>query len=77
VLDHDEHLRARGYYVYLDHPETGRAAYDGIPARLSATPGRLATPAPLLGEHNDYVLREILGYTDAEIADLLMEQVVY
>lgn len=77
VLDHDEHLRARGYYVYLDHPETGRSAYDGIPARLSATPGRHAAPAPLLGQHNDYVLREVLGYTDEEIADLLVEQVVF
>jgi benzylsuccinate CoA-transferase BbsF subunit len=77
VLDNDEHLRERGYYVYLDHPETGRAAYDGIPARLSATPGSLSAPAPLLGEHNDYVLREVLGYTDEEIADLLMEQVVF
>lgn len=77
VLDNDEHLRERGYYVYLDHPETGRAAYDGIPARLSASPGRLAAPAPLLGEHNDHVLRDILGYTDEEIADLLVEQVVF
>jgi crotonobetainyl-CoA:carnitine CoA-transferase CaiB-like acyl-CoA transferase len=77
VLDHDEHLRARGYYVYLDHPETGRAAYDGIPARLSSTPGRLAAPAPLLGQHNDYVLREVMGFGDEEIADLVVDQVVF
>jgi len=77
VLDHDEHLRERGYYVYLDHPETGRSAYDGTPARLSATPAVLETPAPLLGQHNDHVLREILRYDDEEIASLLMEQVVY
>ena len=77
VLDNDEHLRARGYYVYLDHPETGRAAYDGPGMRLSATPGCLRAPAPLLGEHNDYVLRAVLGYGDEEIADLLVEQVVF
>lgn len=77
VLDHDEHLRARGYYQYLDHPETGRSAYDGPPARLSATPGRMITPAPLLGQHNDQVLRGILGYDDERIADLIVSGVVF
>jgi len=77
VLDHDEHLRARGYYVYLDHPEAGRTAYDGVPMRLSETPGSLRAPAPLLGQHNDYVLREVLGYGDDEIADLLVQQIVF
>lgn len=68
----DEHLKARGYYVYLDHPETGRSAYDGPPAKLSETPGRLRAPAPLLGEHTEYVCKQILGYTDEEIAELLV-----
>jgi benzylsuccinate CoA-transferase BbsF subunit len=77
VLDHDEHLKARGYYVYLDHPEAGRNAYDGPQFRLSETPARVQGPAPLLGEHNDFVLREVLGYDDERIAELLVEQVVY
>jgi benzylsuccinate CoA-transferase BbsF subunit len=77
VLDHDEHLKARGYYVYLDHPEAGHNAYDGPQFRLSETPARLQGPAPLLGQHNDLVLREILGYSDERIADLIVEQVVY
>jgi crotonobetainyl-CoA:carnitine CoA-transferase CaiB-like acyl-CoA transferase len=68
----DEHLKDRGYYVYLDHAETGRSAYDGPPAVLSKTPGRLRAPAPLLGEHTEYVCKEILGYTDEEIADLMV-----
>ena len=77
VLDADEHLKARGYYVYLDHPEAGRTAYDGPPFRLSKTPGVLRTPAPLLGEHNEYVCKEILGMSDDEIADALIEQALY
>ena len=77
VLDHDEHLKARGYYVYLDHPEAGRNAHDGPQFRLSETPARLQGPAPLIGQHNDYVLREVLGYDDERIAALLVEQVVY
>jgi crotonobetainyl-CoA:carnitine CoA-transferase CaiB-like acyl-CoA transferase len=72
MLDFDEHLKARGYYVYLDHAETGRAAYDGPPARLSKTPGGLRSPAPLLGEHTEYVCKEVLGLGDEEIADLMV-----
>ena len=77
VLDLDEHLRERGYYVYLEHPETGRTAYDGVAFQLSATPGRLAAPAPLLGQHNEYVLRDLLGYDDERIAALVADRVVY
>lgn len=76
VLDRDPHMRARGYYQYLDHPETGRAAYDGPGARLSATPGYLAAPAPLLGEHTMDVCQRIIGLEMDEIADLLAEGVL-
>jgi crotonobetainyl-CoA:carnitine CoA-transferase CaiB-like acyl-CoA transferase len=76
VLDHDEHLKERGYYVYLDHPETGRAAYDGPPAVLSKTPGHLRAPAPMLGEHTEYVCKEILGIGEEEMAELLVEGVL-
>ncbi|GAG12899.1 unnamed protein product, partial [marine sediment metagenome] len=72
----DEHLKERGYYVYLDHPETGRTAYDGPPFKLSKTPGELRSPAPLLGEHTEYVCKEILGLSDEEIADLLVAGVL-
>jgi len=77
VLDGDEHLKARGYYVYLDHPEAGRTAYDGPPFRLKKTPGRLRSPAPGLGEHNEQVCKEILGMSDDEIAEALVEQALY
>ncbi|HXK34448.1 MAG TPA: CoA transferase [Dehalococcoidia bacterium] len=73
----DEHLKARGYFEYLDHPETGRSVYDGAPFKLSKTPGSLKTPAPLLGQHNDYVCKEILGMSDEEIAEALIEQALY
>jgi len=76
ILDVDEHIRERGYYKYLDHAETGRAAYDGPPAVLSKTPGELRSPAPLLGEHTAYVCKEILGLGDEEMADLVVEGVL-
>jgi crotonobetainyl-CoA:carnitine CoA-transferase CaiB-like acyl-CoA transferase len=77
VLDNDAHLRERAYYEYIDHPETGRMAHDGAPFGLSKTPGSLRTPAPLLGEHNEYVCKEILGMSDEEIAEALVEQALY
>lgn len=77
VLDSDEHLRERGYYVYLDHAEAGRCAYDGPPFRLSRTPGVLRWAAPMLGEHNEQVCKEILNLSDEEIAEALVEQALY
>jgi benzylsuccinate CoA-transferase BbsF subunit len=76
MLDRDEHLRSRGYYVYLDHPETGRSAYDGPAMVLSETPGKLRAPAPLLGEHTMDVCERILGMSADEVADLLAEGVL-
>lgn len=75
-LKNDSHLRERGYYVYLEHPEAGRTAYDGSGFRLSRTPARLERPAPCLGEHTQQVAKEILGLSDEEIADLVVEQVL-
>lgn len=77
VLEADDHLKARGYYQYLDHPETGRSAYDGAPFVMSKTPGTLRSPAPLLGQDNEYVCKEILGLSDDEIAEALVEQALY
>lgn len=72
----DEHLKERGYYVYLDHPEAGRTAYDGPPFKMSKTPGKLRAPAPLLGQHTEHVCKEVLGLSDEEIADLLVAGVL-
>jgi benzylsuccinate CoA-transferase BbsF subunit len=77
VLENDPHLKARGYYVYLDHPEAGRTAYDGPGFRLSKTPGRLLSPAPCLGEHTDFVCKEVLHMDDEEIAQLVMENTLF
>ena len=76
-LEGDPHLREREYYVYLDHSEAGRTAYDGPGFRLSKTPAQYHTPAPCLGEHTQHVAKEIFGLSDDEIADLMVEQVLY
>ena len=45
----------------MDHPRAGKVRMVGAPVRLSETPGAVRTPAPMLGEHTDEVLRELLG----------------
>lgn len=76
VLENDPHLKTRGYYVYLDHSETGRSAYDSFAFKLSETPGKLSGPAPRLGEHTEYVCKEILGMDDEEYVELLVEEAI-
>jgi benzylsuccinate CoA-transferase BbsF subunit len=76
-LAEDPHLNARGFFTRLPHPETGAQTHTGIPWLLSHSPNGVRTPAPLLGQDTDQVLRDVLGYSDQEIARLKEEQVLY
>jgi crotonobetainyl-CoA:carnitine CoA-transferase CaiB-like acyl-CoA transferase len=63
-------LQARGFFEDVEHPVAARARLSTIPMRLSDGPGRIhRQPAPLLGQHNHEVLRD-LGLDQAEIAQL-------
>ncbi|MCE2487071.1 MAG: CoA transferase [Desulfurellaceae bacterium] len=75
-LDRDPQLRTRGYWAQVDSPDKGRAVLDGTPIKLSATPGGVHAPGPLLGEHTDAVLGRILGYSEEHIAQLKTARVV-
>ena len=67
----DAQLEARGWWEALVPPEVGEVhRFVTAPWRLSASPFRPSTPAPLLGEHNDHVYREILGLGAEEYAAL-------
>lgn len=63
----DPHLNDRGFFVEIDHPEAGRHKYCRSPINLSKTPTDSSRPAPCLGQHNRYVLGEIVGLTETEI----------
>ena len=65
-LANDEHVRGREMYVELDHPERGKWYNIGMPIKLSASPAKIKR-SPLLGEHTAEVLKEVLGWSDAEI----------
>lgn len=71
----DPQLQHRHHFWMLSHTEMGVTAYDGPSFRLSKTPAELNMPAPCLGQHNDYVCREILKMSDAEFVALLGEGV--
>ena len=55
----DPHTLAREMVVEMEHPEAGTVYGLGIPVKLSATPGTIRRPAPLLGEHTDEILAEL------------------
>ena len=76
-LIEDPHLNARGFFERLDHPEVGTRTHMGMPWRLTQGPNGVRMPAPLLGQHTDQVMREVLGYSEQAIADLKDERVLY
>lgn len=69
-LTNDQHLKARGFIVETEHPEMGRLLHGGLPVKLSVTPGSVRCHAPLLGQHNRYVLKDLLGLDEEEIQRL-------
>jgi CoA:oxalate CoA-transferase len=72
----DEHIAHRKMLVEIDQPKIGKMKIAGSPIRLSETPGEVYAPAPLLGEHSEEVLREILGYSEEEVGNLMEEGVI-
>lgn len=76
LLRSDPQLGARRHWVTLDHPVMGRSVYDGIPYRLSRTPGRLRSPAPLLGADTRDVCVDLLGVPEAAYEALELEGAV-
>jgi len=77
ALVRDVHLRERGVLERLQHPAIGDRLTLSPPWKFSQTPARIRRPAPLLGEHNQYVLGELLGMPGEEIESLVAEEVVY
>jgi crotonobetainyl-CoA:carnitine CoA-transferase CaiB-like acyl-CoA transferase len=72
----DPQLRARGFFEPLEHSLVGTHEFPTFPMRFSAGPHRFwSSPAPLLGQHNDEVLRE-LGLSDADLAALRDQHVI-
>ena len=68
----DPQVTARGMAIEMDHPlsGSGKVALAANPAKLSETPLTYRRPPPILGQHTEEVLRELLGADEAEIEAL-------
>jgi len=66
----DPQLAFRHYFQELSHPMAGTWPFPGPPFRMAETPWEVRRPAPLLGEHNEQIYREILGYSAQDLIRL-------
>ena len=72
----DPHFTAREAIVRLAHPEIGELPMQNVVPKLSDTPGRLRWPGPVLGEHNEEVLRGLLDLDADELEELVADGIV-
>ncbi len=69
-IDADPHVRETGMIATVEHPTIGALRMPAPPLSLSDTPPAIRQPPPLLDEHTDEVLREVLGASDEELEQL-------
>ena len=72
----DPQIRAREMVLEVPHPTLGRVRLTGIPIKLSETPGAVEAPPPLLGQHTEEVLTQLLGYSRGQVETLRQEGIV-
>ena len=74
----DPQTKARGMEITMPHPAAGGAPVKmiGSPIKMSETPVEYRHAPPMLGQHTDQVLRELLGMDDAELAALREKGVI-
>jgi benzylsuccinate CoA-transferase BbsF subunit len=74
-LYNDVQLRERECFWVGDHKELGKFSYLGQPSRLSRNQAQLFRSAPCLGEHTEYICRELLGIPEEQFDKYLLEGV--
>ena len=65
----DPQVISREMIVEVEHPKAGKTLLPGVPIKMSATPGSIREPAPLLGEHTFEILHDVFGFSAEMIAD--------
>jgi crotonobetainyl-CoA:carnitine CoA-transferase CaiB-like acyl-CoA transferase len=77
ICERNPQLQARRFWGAVKLPDGTSANVTGIPAKMTATPGSIRSPSPLIGSSNDYVLGELLGYSAAECDALINEKAIW
>jgi crotonobetainyl-CoA:carnitine CoA-transferase CaiB-like acyl-CoA transferase len=73
----EPHLKDRGFWQSIEHPEAGAMNIIGQRYQMSGIPTTPLKPAPLFGQHTDYVFKELLGKSDEEVDKAIEDGVVY
>ena len=68
----DPQLAHRGFFRNLEHAEMGNVPYSGPQYRIRGYESGPRFAAPVMGQHNEYVLRELLEMSDEEITDAVV-----
>ena len=76
VFERDDHLAERRFFATVEHPEIGSFELPGPGFRLDRTPAAIRRGPPLLGQHTEEVLRDVLGLSPEAIDALVVEGVV-
>jgi CoA:oxalate CoA-transferase len=75
VVDNPQ-VKANEMIVELEQPGIGPVPVTGVPIKLSLTPGKIETRAPLLGEHNEEIYCGLLGYSKEELQQLKQDGII-
>ena len=69
-------MKARGFFAEVKHPKAGKLKHPTVPYKFSETPGKIESPAPLLGQHNELIYCERLGYNKQKLTELIESGVI-
>jgi crotonobetainyl-CoA:carnitine CoA-transferase CaiB-like acyl-CoA transferase len=66
----DKQMAAREFFAEVERQGTGKLLFPGVPYRFSEVQREAPTPAPLLGQHNEEIYCERMGYTKRDLTRL-------
>jgi len=72
----NEQFKARENIVEVEHPRLGKMKMPGVVPKFSETPGSIRNIGPDIGEHNEDVLKDLVGLTDEEIESLANDKII-
>lgn len=71
-----DHIDARNILIDIEHPKAGKTRIPVMPVKFSETPACIERPSPLLGQHTDEILGDLLGMSEERIAQLRRQEII-